>query len=61
MKKYKSLYCCFSVLQQKILESKNIKYEIVALSPTTKNTMWIYLRNEKLDSALNEWRLGSKN
>ena len=39
---------------------KPIHYEVVALNPNTKCTMWIYMRNEKLDKALNEWRLGSK-
>lgn len=60
MPRDKLLYCCFSVPQQKFLTSKNINYEVVALNPNTKCTMWIYMRNEKLDKALNEWRLGSK-
>lgn len=60
MARDKPLYCCFSVPQQKFLASKNINYEVVALNPNTKCTMWIYMRNEKLDKALNEWRLGSK-
>ncbi len=61
MKKSKLLYCCFSVPQQKYLKNKGIDYEVVALSSTTKCTMWIYLKNEKLDKALNEWSLGFKN
>nr|DAG25508.1 MAG TPA: hypothetical protein [Caudoviricetes sp.] len=60
MPRDKPLYCCFSVPQQKFLTSKNIHYEVVALNPNTKCTMWIYMRNEKLDKALNEWRLSSK-
>ena len=53
MPRDKPLYCCFSVPQQKFLTSKNIHYEVVALNPNTKCTMWIYMRNEKLDKALN--------
>lgn len=56
----KPLYCCFSVPQQKFFTNKGIRYELVALNPSTKCTMWIYMRNERLKEALKEWSLGSK-
>lgn len=56
----KKLYCCYSVPLKDFLRSKGIKYEIVALSPNTKSTMWVYMKDEKLDKCLEEWSLGSK-
>ena len=56
MKKDKPLYCCFSVPQKEFLKSKGINYELVALNPTSKCTMWIYMRNGLLDKALSEWK-----
>lgn len=57
----KPLYCCFSVPQQNFFTSKGIRYELVALNPRTKYTMWVYMRDERLKEALREWNLGSKN
>lgn len=54
------LYCCYSIPQREFLKSKGIRYEIVALSPNSKSTMWVYIKNEKLDKLLNEWSLGAK-
>lgn len=54
------LYCCFSVPQKDFLRQHDIKYELCALNPKTKCTMWIYIKNEKLNKLLKEWSLGSK-
>lgn len=55
------LYCCYSVPLMNYLTQHNIKYELVALNKKTKCTMWIYLKNEKLDNLLKEWSQGCKN
>lgn len=54
------LYCCYSLPQRKFFKENDIKYEVVALNEKTKCTMWIYIKDEKLNSLLTEWSQGSK-
>jgi len=56
----KKLYCCYSIPLRDYLKDKGIGWEVVALSPNTKSTMWIYIKNEKLNKYLDEWSQGSK-
>lgn len=56
--KNKPLYICYSVPQMNFLTEKGLRYELVALNKNTGCTMWIYMRDEKLDKYLNEWSLG---
>lgn len=51
------LYCCYSIPLRNFLTSKGVKWEIVALSPNTKSTMWVYIKDEALDKYLNEWSM----
>ena len=60
MEKYKFLYCCYSIPQMRFLIENGLKYELVALNPNTKCTMWVFVKNKKLDNLLNQWTLGSK-
>ena len=60
MKENKKLYCCYSLPLMKFLSNNDIKYELVALNKNTQCTMWIYVKNEKLNNLLNEWSLGCK-
>ena len=55
------LFTCFSVPLMQFLTSNNIKYELVALNPNTKNTMWIYIKNEQLNKYLNQWSEANPN
>ena len=51
------LYMCYSVPLMKFLtEQKGIRYELVALSTTTQNKFWIFLRCDELHNALTEWK-----
>ncbi|NGS95804.1 hypothetical protein G6Z25_02565 [Clostridium perfringens] len=50
-----NIYCCFSVPLMNYLKENDIKYEMVALNKNTKKTMWLYLKNEKLDECLSKW------
>ena len=50
-----NIYCCFSVPLMNYLKENDIKYEIVALNKNTKKTMWLYLKNKKLDECLSKW------
>ena len=49
------LYCCFSVPMMNYLTENNVKYELVALSPNSKRTMWIYIKDDKLRKLLKDW------
>lgn len=51
------LYCCYSLPLRDFLTNNGIKYEIVALSPNSNSTMWIYIKSKKLDELLREWSL----
>lgn len=55
MKNNNCLYCCYSLEQRKFLTKQNIKYEIVGLNPNNQQMFWVYIRNEKLNDALNLW------
>ncbi len=57
----KKLFCCFSVPLRDYLTSNGIKYELCALNEKTHKTMWIYMRNEKLNIVLNKWSLSNPN
>ncbi len=50
-----SLYCCYSLALRNFLNENNIKYKIVAQNPNTQAIFWVYVRDEKLNKALNEW------
>ena len=50
------LYTCYSIPLMKFLtESKKIRYELVACNPNTMKKFWIFVRDEKLNNALDEW------
>lgn len=51
------LYCCYSIPLRDFLLKNGIRYEIVALNPNSKSTMWIYIKDKKLDKLLREWSL----
>lgn len=56
----KRLYCCYSIPLRDYLTSNGIRYEIVAENRNSHRPMWIYIRDEKLNSLLKEWSQGSK-
>ena len=50
------LYTCYSVLLMKFLTvNKGLRYELVACNPNTMKEFWIFVRNEELNKALDEW------
>ena len=38
----------------KFLNDNGLKYELVALNKNTQCTMWVYIRNEKLNNLLSK-------
>ena len=57
----KRIFCCFSVPLKNFLLENNIKYEMCALNEKTHKTMWLYVKDKKLDNALNLWSLSNPN
>lgn len=55
MKIKTSLYCCYSLEQRNFLTNHNIRYEVVGLNPNNQQMFWVYIRNKKLNNALNLW------
>lgn len=50
------LYTCYSPALMKFLTiQKNIRYELVACNPNTMKKFWIFIRNEELNNALQQW------
>lgn len=50
------LYPCYSVKLMKFLNNKGIRYELAGRHPNKEITMWIYIRTEELNKALNEYQ-----
>ena len=53
--KENKLFPCYSIPMRDYLFAKGIKYEIVGLHPETKNMFWVYIKNQELKKALQEW------
>lgn len=49
------IFPCYSVPMRNFFYSKGIKYELVGLHPETKKMFWVYIKDKKLEEAMNEW------
>ena len=49
------LFPCYSIPMRDYFTSLGIRYELVGLNPETKNMFWVYIKNERLKNALEEW------
>lgn len=54
------LYPCYSTNLMKFLSLKGVEYELCGRHPNKEVTMWIYIRNEKLNKALKEYELAKR-
>lgn len=50
------LFPCYSVPMRDFFYSKGIRYELVGLHPETKLMFWVYVKNSKLQKAMDEWK-----
>lgn len=50
------LFPCYSLPLRKFLKNKGVLYELVGLHPETKKMFWVYIKNEKLNNYLKEWK-----
>ena len=55
------LFPCYSHKLLKFLINKNIRYQLVALNPKSKKTMWIFVESNELNNALIEWKKTNPN
>lgn len=51
------LYPCYSTQLMKFLSLKGIRYELCGRHPNKEMTMWVYIKTEELNKALNEYEL----
>lgn len=54
--KENKLFPCYSIPLKEFLKSKGIRYELRGLHPDSKLMFWIYMRDEKLNECLKEWK-----
>lgn len=53
--KESKLFPCYSIPMRDFLTSKGIRYELVGLHPKTQDMFWVYIKNQKLKEAMQEW------
>lgn len=49
------LYCCYSLPLRNFLYKNGLRYKLAALNPNSKKLFWGYVKDEKLNTLLNEW------
>lgn len=54
-KKETKLYCCYSLNLRNYLYDNGLRYELAALNPNSKKLYWVYIKDEKLNTLLNNW------
>lgn len=50
------IFCCYSLNLRNYLASKDIPYEAVGLNPNSYRMFWAYIKTQKLDKELKEWK-----
>lgn len=53
--KNSKIFPCYSVAMRDFFISKGIRYELVGLHPDTHNMFWIFIKDQKLIKAMEEW------
>lgn len=54
------LYCCYSVPLRDYLLAHGQRYEICAKNPNSDILMWVFIKDEKLNTLLKAWSQSSK-
>lgn len=49
------LYCCYSLNLRNFLRDNGVRYKLCALNPNSQQRFWLYIKDEKLNTLLNEW------
>lgn len=51
------LFPCYSVpLMEFLTKEKKLRYKLIGLHPKTYNTFWVFIRDDELNSYLEEWK-----
>jgi hypothetical protein len=50
------LFPCYSWNLVKFFDSKGLKYKLIGLHPNSLKKFWVYIRTEKLNKLLDEWK-----
>lgn len=53
--KNSKLFPCYSIPMRDFFYSKGIRYELVGLHPESKKMFWVYIKDQKLRNAMQEW------
>jgi len=48
-------YFCYSINLLRFIRDNNIENIAKGINPKTNRTYWMFLRNNKLDTILNQW------
>lgn len=54
-----TLYPCYSTQLMQFLKLKGIRYELCGRHPNKEMTMWVYVKTDELNKALNEYQESS--
>jgi hypothetical protein len=54
------LYCCYSLPLRNYLIENGLRYKIVAKNPNSLKDFWVFVRDKKLDTLLNDWTANKK-
>jgi len=49
------LYICYSDRVKNFLLSEGCRYEVIGLNPNSKQTFWVYIKDENLNKLLTHW------
>lgn len=51
------LFFCYSVELRNYLYQQHIKYRVAAINPNSQKMFWMYIKDDALDKALNNYRI----
>lgn len=52
------IFVCYSVPLMRFLKENSLLYDVTGLNQSTNKTFYGYVRDEKLNTLLDLWRLG---
>ena len=55
------IFVCYSVPLMKFLTNDGIRYDVVGLNPDNKRTFWGFVKDDKLNEKLSQWKESNPN
>ena len=56
-----NFFKCFSVPLMKFLLDSGLRYELIAIDPSSNKKFWAFIRNDELGRGLTEWANNNPN